>query len=118
MEHHILDFITTAIIANSAYDIFKAGLKLSSDQIKKSLGKWLIDDALAERLATELKNLELNDELSELAIAKRIEKSSAITKIIGEINASTATVATSTITNVTQHHNGTGDNIAGNKIVQ
>lgn len=113
-----MDFITTAIIANSAYDIFKAGLKLSTDQIKKSLGKWLTDDVIAERLAAELNNLNLNDDLSELAIAKRIDKSSAITKIIGEINANAATVSTSSITKVTQHHNGTGDNVAGNKIVQ
>mgnify|MGYP003654782396 CR=1 FL=1 len=113
-----MDFITTAIIANSAYDIFKSGLKLSAARLKEHLGKWLKEDVIAEAVAAELAKLGLNDEMSELAIARRIEQSPEIANLVRDINAVAAVSAPSTINRVTQNHSGSGDNVAGNKIIQ
>ena len=113
-----MDFITTAIIANSAYDIFKSGLKLSGETLKERLGQWLKEALITESVAAELTKLGLNDEMSELAITRRIEQSPEIASLIRNINADVAVVAESTITSVTQNHSGSGDNVAGNKIVQ
>lgn len=113
-----MDFITTAIIANSAYDILKNGLKMSAEMLKERLGQWLKEDVVAEAVAAELIKLGVNDEMSEMVIARRIEQSPVITSLIRNINANAAVFAPSTITSVTQTHSGSGDNVAGNKIVQ
>lgn len=113
-----MDFITTAIIANSAYDIFKCGLKLSAAKLKEHLSQWIKEDIVAEALATELSKLGLNDEMSELAIARRIEQSQEMAKLICDLNVKAEISAPSMITSVTQHHTGSGDNVAGNKIIR
>lgn len=113
-----MDFITTGIIASSVYDALKHGLKLSAGMLKERLSEWIKDDFLAEAVAEELAKLGINDEMSEVAISRRLEQSPAITGLIRDINAKTAVVAQSTITNVTQTHSGSGDNVAGNKIVK
>ena len=113
-----MDFITTAIIANSAYDIFKSGLKLSAARLKEHLGKWLNEDVVAEAIAAELTKLGLNDEMSEMAITRRIEQSPEIVNLVRDINAAVAASASSRINRVTQNHSGSGDNVAGNKIIQ
>lgn len=113
-----MDFITTTIIANSVYDIFKCGLKLSAAKLKERLGQWIKEDVVAEAVATELSKLEINDEMSELAIARRIEQSPEMAQLIREINATAEVSAPSMISKVTQHHTGSGDNVAGNKIIR
>lgn len=113
-----MDFITTGIIASSAYDVLKNGLKLSAERLKERLGQWIKEDVVAEAVAEELTKLGINDEMSEVAITRRLEQSTEIAGLIREINAKAAIVAPSTITNVTQTHSGSGDNVAGNKIVQ
>lgn len=113
-----MDFITTGIIASSVYDIFKHGLKLSAGKLKECLGQWIKEDVVAEAVTEELTKLGIDDGMSEVAITRRLEQSPAIIGLIREINAKVAIVATSTITNVTQTHSGSGDNVAGNKIVK
>lgn len=111
-----MDFITTGIIASSVYDVLKHGLKLSAGMLKERLSEWIKEDVVAEAVAEELAKLGINDEMSEVAISRRLDQSPAITGLIRDINAKTAVVAHSTITNVTQTHSGSGDNVAGNKI--
>ncbi|AKK00485.1 hypothetical protein VM99_21295 [Pseudomonas chlororaphis] len=113
-----MDFITTGIIASSVYDVFKHGLKLSAEKLKERLGQWIKEDVVAQALAEELTKLGIDNSMSEIAIAQRLDQSPAMTGLIREINAKVAIVATSTITNVTQTHTGSGDNVAGNKIVK
>lgn len=112
-----MDFITTGIIASSVYDVFKHGLKLSAEKLKERLGQWIKDDVVAEAVAQELSKLEIDDGMSEIAITRRLDQSPVITGLIRDINAKVAVVAHSTITNVTQTHSGSGDNVAGNKII-
>ncbi|PRY64435.1 hypothetical protein B0H98_10596 [Vreelandella songnenensis] len=113
-----MDPITTGIIANAAYDVLQNGLKLSAKRLKERLGQWIREDVVAGALSEELTVLGINDEMSEVAITRRLEQSSKIMSFIGDINANSTLVAPSTITNVTQTHSGSGDNIAGNKIIQ
>lgn len=113
-----MDFITTAIIGNAAYEILKTGFVLSAGKLKERLGQWIKDEVVAESVAAELIRLGVNDEMSEIAIARRIEQSPVITSLIHDINANASVVASSSITTVTQTHSGSGDNVAGNKIVQ
>jgi hypothetical protein len=113
-----MDFITTGIIASSVYDVLKHGLKLSAGMLKERLGQWIKEDVVAEAVAEELTKLEIDDGMSEIAITRRLEQSPAITGLIRDINAKAVVVAHSTITNVTQTHSGSGDNVAGNKIVK
>ncbi|CAH0268297.1 GapS6a family protein [Pseudomonas carnis] len=113
-----MDFITTGIIASSVYDVLKHGLKLSAGMLKERLGQWIKEDIVAEAVVEELTKLGINDEMSEVAIARRLEQSPAMTGLVRDINAKVAIVATSTITTVTQTHSGSGDNVAGNKIVK
>ena len=113
-----MDFITTGIIACSAYDVFKSGLKLSAGMLKERLAQWIKEDFVAEALAQELTKLGISDEMSEVAITRRLSQSPAIAGLISEINSKVAIVATSTITSVTQTHSGSGDNVAGNKIAK
>ncbi|MGN2430680.1 GapS6a family protein [Pseudomonas syringae] len=111
-----MDFITTGIIANSAYDVFKNGLTLTAQSIKERLGKWIKDDVLAEAIAAELAKLEVNDEMSEVAIIRRLDASQAFQGLVRDINAQAALVAPSQVNTVNQNHSGSGDNVAGNKI--
>lgn len=112
-----MDFITTGVIASTVYDGLKHGLKLSASVLKDRLGQWLKEDVVAEAVAIELSKLDLHDGLSEKAISQQIDQSQAIFALIREINAKAALFAPSTITNVTQAHSGSGDNVGGNKIV-
>jgi hypothetical protein len=112
-----MDFITTGVIASTVYDVLKHGLKLSAGVLKDRLGQWLREDVAAEAVAAELSKLDLHDGLSEKAISQQIDQSPTISTLIREINAKAALVAPSTISNVTQTHSGSGDNVGGNKIV-
>lgn len=113
-----MDFITTGIIASSVYDVLKNGFKLSAEMLKQRLSQWIKEDIVAESVVKELTKLGINDDMSERAINRCLEQSSEITALIREINAEVAVFAPSTITNMTQTHSGSGDNVAGNKIVQ
>ncbi|BBN63142.1 MULTISPECIES: GapS6a family protein [Pseudomonas] len=110
-----MDFITTSIIANSAYDVFKNGLSLTAQTVKERLGNWIKDDLLAEAVAAELAKLEVNDEMSELAINRRLDASPVFQGMVRDINTQVALVAPSQINSVNQIHSGSGDNVAGNK---
>lgn len=112
-----MDFITTGVIASTVYDILKHGVKLSTSVLKDRLGQWLKEDIVAQAVATELAKLDLHDGLSEKAISQQIDQSPAISALIRDINAKTALIAPSTISNVSQTHSGSGDNVGGNKIV-
>lgn len=111
-----MDFITSAIISNAAYDIVKHGFLITAGKLKERLGRWINEDVVAEQVALQLAKLEITDEHSPVAIERRIDKSPEFGQLMQQINAHIATVAPSTITTVNQTHSGSGDNVAGNKI--
>lgn len=112
-----MDFITTGVIASTVYDLLKHGLKLSAEELKNRLGQWVKENVVAETIADELSKFDLHDGLSEKAISQHLEQSQTISTLISDINAKAALVAPSTVTTVNQTHSGSGDNVAGNKIV-
>lgn len=111
-----MDFITSAILSSAAYDIVKAGFVITADRIKEKLGRWIIQDTVAAQVSAQLNQMGITDELSPIGIERRIDSSLAFNKLIEQINAHVATLAPSTINTVNQHHSGSGDNVAGNKI--
>lgn len=112
-----MDVITTGVIASAVYDILKSGLKLSAERLKERMGQWIKEDVI-NAVTEELTKLRVNDDMSESAIARRLEQSPEITSLIRDINADVAVFASSTITSVTQIHSGSGDNVAGNKVIR
>ncbi|MGE8454130.1 MAG: hypothetical protein ACN6OP_26685 [Pseudomonadales bacterium] len=110
-------FITTGVIASAAYDVFKQGLRLSAQSLKDRLGRWIKDEVIGEALAKEMNALGVNDQLSETALTRLLDSSSAVGALVKSINAQIAVVAPSAVSGLSQVHSGIGDNVGGNKIV-
>lgn len=105
-----MEFITAAVLSGFLYDMVKQGTALTAENLRIKLRGWILDDITAEKMEDQLNQLEITDELSQVVIERRLNKSSAITQLLAEIKRDSATV-------VTQYHSGTGDNVAGNKTI-
>jgi len=106
-----MDFLTGTILSGMLYDLIKCGIMLSSDNLKDKLKDWVIDDSTLLTLSSELTKLELTNDLSELAIENRVLASPEITTLIEKIQPNSSNNI------IIQTHNGTGDNIGGDKII-
>lgn len=106
-----MDFLSSAILSGIVYDMLKHHVSITATSIKEKLKNWVIDEAVAPALAKELEKLSLNDEMSEIAIERKLLDSSEIQKILSSIKPHAATV-------IIQNHSGTDDNIGGNKITR
>lgn len=109
--------LTTGILASALYEVLKHGVTISATALKEQLGGWLHNDTDAGRVEQVIKELDLHDGLSEKAITQQLEQSTALGRLIQEINAKVVQSASSAITTVNQTHSGSGDNVAGNKLV-
>ncbi|EYU15889.1 hypothetical protein TI10_05440 [Photorhabdus luminescens subsp. luminescens] len=105
-----MDFMSSTILSGILYDGFVKGAKISASFLKEKLQGWLFDDALIEKLSDRLNDLDL-DELGQHAIKKRIDNSPEILQCMQGIKQE------QTIGSVNQNHYGTGDNVAGNKVI-
>ena len=105
-----MDVITASIVSGAVYDIFKAGVGITASALKERLQKWLIDDLYAEKIAKELNAIQLNDELSEKAIERKIAQSYELLGLIEELKSRASS------TQIHQVHSGAGDNIGRDKI--
>ena len=103
-----MDALTLSILSSATYDLLKGGVKLTTQTLKDKLRKWILDESTAEKIASELDKLDLDDELSEKAIQRKIENTN-IPTILKSIQPAT------NITNITQTHSGTGDNVGHDK---
>jgi Na+-translocating ferredoxin:NAD+ oxidoreductase RnfG subunit len=106
-----MEFLSATILSGVVYDLIKHQVQVTAESLKEKLRDWVIDEAVAPTLATEIEKLELNDEMSEKAIERQISESTDIQSILSNIVPNTTNV-------VIQHHSGTGDNIGGNKIIR
>jgi hypothetical protein len=102
-----MEAISGAILSSFLYDMLKHRVSLSAKHIKENLQGWLIDDSVARSIERELSKLQLTDEMSEVAIARKLAISDELTALLKSVQPS--------IQN-TQIHTGAGDNVAGNKI--
>ena len=104
-----MEFFTGALLSGIVYDMFKYQIILSAENLKDKLKDWIIDDKALSKIANELNELQLSDELSETAIEKRIMNSNTLASLIENIKPISEN-------NVTQIHYGTGDNVGRDKI--
>jgi DNA replication protein DnaC len=105
-----MEFMTSTILSGILYDGFVKGVKISTEFLKGKLQGWLFDDELIEELANKLNMLDL-DELGQHVIKKRIDNNPEIIKCMQNIKQEQS------IGMVNQNHYGTGDNVAGNKVI-
>ena len=105
-----MEFMTSTILSGILYDGFVKGVKISTEFLKGKLQGWLFDDELIEELANKLNMLDL-DELGQHVIKKRIDNNPEIIKCMQNIKQEKS------IGMVNQNHYGTGDNVAGNKVI-
>ena len=105
-----MDFISAALLSGVVYDTLKTGVSITSGIIKDKLKEWLINEEVCKAITKEIQKLELTDEMSESAIEKRINNSPELQSILSEIKRDP-----NKVTN--QYHSGSGDNVAGNKII-
>ncbi|WP_292362842.1 GapS6a family protein [Methylophaga sp. UBA1464] len=106
---HYMEPISTVIISGVIYDMLKHSISITGSNIKTKLREWVIDDAQSEKLATAINSLDLNDEMGEKAINKQLMSSNEVVTLLSQIQPSNIVI--------TQSHSGTGDNVAGNKII-
>ena len=103
-----MDPLTLSILSSATYELLKSGASLTAQTLKEKLKKWITEDITAERISSELAKLQLDDELSEKAIERKIG-STGIPKILEGIPPATMVV------NITQTHSGSGDNVGRDK---
>lgn len=98
-----------SIMANITCSIFGKSGKFIKDKFISMMKVQLeTDDTATLRLiATEVEKLEIDDEMNEKAISRRIEKSRNIQQLVESLDYNRKSVI--------QNHSGNGDNIAGNK---
>lgn len=105
-----MEFLTGVVASGFIYDILKAGLTVTAENIKSYFRGYLIDEILATELENHISSLNINSDLSESAIEKRIGSSKNLMNLLSSIKHSSQTV-------VNQNHSGSGDNVAGHKII-
>ena len=105
-----MEFITGAVLSGILYDMLKHQVSLTAGNIKEKLQGWLIDDSMANAVETELAKLQLSNVMSESVIVKKLDNSDELIALLKEIKPITQTT-------IIQSHSGSGDNVAGNKII-
>jgi len=106
-----MDFLTSTILSGVAYDMIKCGVILSADNLRENLKDWIIGNTELSGITNELNKLSLTDEMSALAIEKRITASPELKLILESIK------PISEGNTIIQHHSGSGDNVGRDKII-
>lgn len=104
-----MDIVTTAIISGAVYDIFKKGMFFTKEIIKEQLSNFITNDDCVELIANKISLMDLNDDMSEKAIQRKIEESADILNALAKITKIDTVL-------INQCHYGSGDNVGGNKI--
>lgn len=80
-----MDFMTSTILSGVVYDFCKNGVLLSVEGLKKRLKEWSFDEVILSQIKSELESLDVSDELSEVAIKRRIESSSELMSLLEQV---------------------------------
>ena len=107
-----MEFISSAVLSGFLYDMIKHGVSISVDTVKTKLKDWVVSDIVAPALSDEISKLNLNDELSESAIEKRINQAPKLMELMTTIKKA------ENVTTIIQNHSGTGDNIGRDKVIK
>lgn len=106
-----MEFLTGAILSGIVYDMIKLSVAITADDLKQQLRGWIIDDVTAIQLATSIKQIENLEDMSEAAISRKLQSIPEMEALLSSIK------PVQNYTQINQTHNGTGDNIGGNKII-
>lgn len=104
-----MPFLTEVVVAGVLYDLIKHGAALTAENLRGKLKDWVLGENETQQIATAVQKLNLSDEMSEKAIQNKISSSEDLIQILNSIKPSKTTII--------QTHNGTGDNVGGNKII-
>lgn len=104
-----MEAISAAILSSFIYDMLKHSVLLTSSNIRTQLKDWVIDEKLSKKIASEISQLNLTNAMSEASIENKLTSSPKLMSILSNIKPKKNTVI--------QTHSGSGDNIAGNKII-
>ncbi len=85
-----MEIITASIVSGIIYDIFKTTGKLLLGSLRTKLQEFIIDDTIVEKLAKEISQMELNDEMSEKAITSKLEASTEILELLKQASSKTS----------------------------
>jgi len=107
----IMEPITTAILARGIYDLIQASVSWSKDALKEKLRTFINDETKVEELAQKIEKIDVNEDMSQKAIEKKLMIDPEILEIIRSIKDEEKV-------NVKQQHFGSGDNVARDKIVK
>lgn len=107
-----MDFLSSTILSGFLYDMLKNKVALSAENIKLKLRDWAIDELFAPTFSEEVNKLNLNNEMSESAIEKRIKQNPTLMELLTSIKRAKNS------TTIIQHHSGRGDNIGRDKIIK
>lgn len=106
-----MDYLTGVVLSGITYDLVKNGFQISAINLKSKLKNWLTSDQDLEILAARINSINQLEDLNESAICKRLETDSIVQNLIVNIKRDNF------VSNVTQYHSGTGDNISGDKVI-
>lgn len=105
-----MEFITAAILSGIVYDLLKSGMSTKADNLKSRFKDWVLEDSLALELENQIDKLDLNDEMSEAAIERKIKQNPQLLETMALIKKQDNS------TTINQTHNGVGDNIGRDKL--
>lgn len=105
-----MDFISSAILGGVLYDCFKVASTVNADFLKEKLKGWVFDDETLYELTNKVNDLNVS-KFGENYIAEILESSQDIMSLLIKIK------PIENMKNIPQVHYGSGDNVAGNKIV-
>lgn len=104
-----MDFLTSNILSSIVYDLAKSALLHSISAWKEKLVNYIVDDKTILLLQNKFESIDDIEDKSEKALTKIIDKDPEIQKILPTIQYYFPTI------NITQTHNGTGDNVGRDK---
>lgn len=105
-----MDIVTSSIISGAVYDMFKKGIAFTKDKISEKLSEFITNEESIKLISEKLSNLQVDDEMSEIAIKRKIDGDPEILKLIANLESKGTTT-------INQQHLGQGDNVGGNKII-
>lgn len=106
----MVEFLSGAALSGVLYDMMKSSAVVTANDLKARLKDWILSDDTAVKLTHEISNVGIDDSLSEKAIFDRLERSSVIHDLLQQ-------VTQPSVTTNHQVHTGSGDNVAGDKII-
>lgn len=106
-----INYLSSTVLSGVVYDLVKGGLQVSTLTLKDKLKNWLINDHDIRVLAEQINEINMLEDLSELAICRKLEENSTIQSLIVNIQQDRS------ISNINQNHSGSGDNVGGDKVI-